>query len=151
MVKKRIGFVLAVLSAVVVLSISLVTAKNAVQDDANLEQTTLQVSNLSCGSCLATIEGELRKITGMVEMSADLSRGMVTVGHTPEFAKEQIALVITEAGYPARVLSGAELAGSNVGPGSEAPRGFGCGSGRGCGSGGCGVTPPPSAQKGPNS
>jgi copper chaperone len=151
MVKKKIGIVLAMLSAVVVLSISLVAAKNASQGDGSLEQTTLQVSNLSCGSCLATIEGELRKVNGMVEMSADLSRGLVTVGHTPALVKEQIALVITEAGYPAKVLSSAELAGKNIGQGSSASSGSGCGSGRGCGSGGCGLTPPVNAPQGPKS
>lgn len=142
MAKKKIAIMLGLLGAALVLSISFVTAKSGNTYKGELEQTTLQVSNLSCGSCLATIEGELQKYEGMVEMSADLSRGLVTVGHTADFGEEQIAQAITAVGYPARVVSEVDLAAlAAKGQGDGAFRGSGCGS-RGCGTGGCGSIPP---------
>ena len=149
-------FITAGLFAAAVLSISLVAANNARQasapeavaaqayDEADVSRTIFQVSNLSCGSCLATIQEELDKYDGMVGMEADLGTGLITVGHTSQFPGPQVAEAITQAGYPARLAS-AELVqvlqqrAANGGGGRS-----GCGSGGsgGCGSGGCGTRPP---------
>jgi len=106
-----------------------------------VQQTIFKVSNLSCGSCLYTIEGELKKYDGMLGMGADLSQGLVSVSHSADFTDEKIAQVITEAGYPAQVLGQAELNQPSQAPGApQQVRRGGCGSGAGggCGSGGCG-------------
>lgn len=138
--KTGLGVIVGAIAIVVVLSISFVAAKN----DSTVEQggleTTLQVSRLSCGSCLATIEGELRKFDGMLGMRADLARGLVTVRHTEVLAPAKIAEVVTAAGYPAELVADA---GAKV-PATGVASGSGCGSGRGCGPGGCGlpVVPP---------
>lgn len=139
MEKKKIGLAVGLLVAAVVLSISLVTAKNGRLDTPDIEQTTFQVSNLSCGSCLATIEEELRKYEGMVEMSADLGLGLVTVGHTSELGGPQIAEAITLAGYPARYVTADEVQALQAGvpAGGVGRSGCGGGAGGGCGSGGC--------------
>ena len=105
-------------------------------------ETTLQVARLSCGSCLATIEGELRKFDGMLGMRADLSQGLVTVSHTEALTPEKIAEVVTSAGYPAKLVDVAD-SGAKV-PATAAGGGSGCGSGRGCGPGGCGLPVAPS-------
>jgi copper chaperone CopZ len=126
--------IIGVLAIVAVLSIFLVAAKNDKSVDKNAMETTLQVARLSCSSCLATIEGELRKFDGMLAMRSDLSRGLVTVSHTGAFTPEKIAEVVTAAGYPARLVADS---GVNV-PATGASGGSGCGSG--CGPGGCGRT-----------
>ena len=108
----KIIAILFCLFSAVVLSFSLVTAKDDKETlvKGDLEQTIFQVSNLSCGSCLAHIQEELQKYQGLGEISADLSKGLVAVDHTADFDKEAIAQAITAAGYPARLLSEPELA-----------------------------------------
>ncbi len=140
--KIKSGVIIGAIAIVAVLSISFVAAKNGKTVESNGLETTLQVSRLSCGSCLAVIEGELRKFDGMLGMRADLSRGLVTVNHTEVFAPEKIAEVVTGAGYPAKLVDVAD-SGAKV-PATGAFGGSGCGSGRGCGPGGCGlpVAPP---------
>lgn len=138
----KLGVVLGALMVVAVLSISFVAvARNAGTTEAakqteGTKQTTLQVSNLSCGSCLYNIEAELTKLDGMFGMQGDLARGLVTVSHTEALVSGKIAAVITDLGYPARVLEG-EVAGGKV---ADTGAYSGC---RGCGPRGCGIAPPP--------
>lgn len=145
--KKKVGVAISLLVGAVVLSISLVTAKNSGVFAVDVIESSYQVSNLSCGSCLGTIEQELRKYDGMVNMTADLSTGLVTIGHTAELPDRAIAVAITEAGYPARLLNAedAQILQRRAASGTGRAGG-GCGSGGGgCGSGGCGFpqqTPP---------
>ncbi|MDF1577913.1 MAG: heavy metal-associated domain-containing protein [Desulfobulbales bacterium] len=140
--KTRFGVLIGAVAIVAVLSISLVAANSNKARKENALETTLQVSRLSCGACLASIEGELRKFDGMLGMRADLAQGLVTVSHTDSFAPQQIAATVTAAGYPARVVDIAEF-GDAVQPAGNS-RGYGCGSGSGCGPSGCGlpIAPP---------
>jgi copper chaperone CopZ len=140
--KTKFGVIAGAIAIVAVLSISFVAAKNDRAVNKNGLETTLQVSRLSCGSCLATIEGELRKFDGMLGMRADLSQGLVTVSHTEVFTPEKIAEVVTAAGYPAKLVDVAD-SGARV-PETGVFGGSGCGGGRGCGPGGCGlpIAPP---------
>lgn len=123
------------LVGVVGLSISLVTAKNSGLFAGELISSSFQVSNLSCGSCLGTIEQELRQYDGMVTMDADLASGLVTIGHTKAFPEQAIAVAIAEAGYPARIIGDRDKEFLRNRPATGA--GSGCGSG--CGSRGCGL------------
>lgn len=150
MEKKKIGLAVGLLVAALALSISLVTAKNTRLDLQDIEQTTFQVSNLSCGSCLGAIEEELNKYAGMVEMSADLGLGLVTVGHTSELAGPQIAEAITWLGYPARYVTAEQVRALQAGAaaGGAGRTGCGGGAGGGCGSGGCSVPPPARPERG---
>jgi copper chaperone CopZ len=144
---RKLAVVASVLALAAVISISLVAAKNSgTENRKDLLATTLEVSRLSCGSCLATIEAELRKFDGMVEMQGDLFKGQVVVGHTPELTPEKIAAVITDLGYPAKVLESraASAAGAVFQPGTGG--GAGC---QGCGPRGCALpVPPPAPEKG---
>ncbi|MDT8336050.1 MAG: heavy metal-associated domain-containing protein [Desulfurivibrionaceae bacterium] len=135
----RFGVLIGAIAIVAMLSISFVAANSDKARNENALETTLQVSRLSCGSCLATIEGELRKFDGMLDMRADLGRGLVTVSHTELFPPPEIAKAVTAAGYPARVVDTAKSGGPTPPAGNS--RGSGC---SGCGPAGCGlpVTPP---------
>jgi len=140
--KIKFGIVAGVFAVLAILSITYVGARG-VRGVNDVEETTFQVSRLSCGSCLATIEGELRRYDGMVGMRADLARGLVTVSHTEEFTPEQIAAAITGAGYPAEVADVSGQAGQAP-TDSGNVQGYGCG--RGCGSRGCAFPAAPPEQ-----
>jgi len=102
---------------------------------AGVQRTSYLVSNLSCSSCLATIEAELKGLPGTIGMDADLQRGRVVVDHQPELSYEKIATSITNAGYPAKVDWTATVPDQNAtrySPNSKFSSG--------CGSGGCGVS-----------
>lgn len=70
-----------------------------------VNRTTLQVSNLSCSSCLANIAAELQKIPGTYGMNGYLSRGIVIVDHSDALDNNIIAAAISKLGYPARILA----------------------------------------------
>ena len=67
--------------------------------------TTMQVSNLSCSSCLANIEAELQNMVGTVGMTGDVAKGLVAVEHRDTVAAADIAAAISGLGYPARIVS----------------------------------------------
>jgi copper chaperone CopZ len=85
------------------------TVWKAAPADSTVSRTTLQVSNLSCTSCLANIAAELRKLSETYGMTGYLSRGIVIVDHTDTLENSRIAAVISGLGYPARVLSTNEI------------------------------------------
>jgi copper chaperone CopZ len=72
---------------------------------AKVVRTSLQVSNLSCSSCLTNIASELQGLTGTVGMTGDLTRGIVVVDHLQTMPGEKIAASISRIGYPARIIS----------------------------------------------
>ena len=149
--KTKIGVLAGVLALVIIMSISYVAANNSrdgsviADNTRDLTETTLQVSNLSCGSCLGNIEAELSKSAGMVGMSADLGKGLVAIRHTDELSPEKIASTITGIGYPAKVLV-SQASNTRAPSVLGDPRATsGC---SGCGPRGCGLTPPqPSPEK----
>jgi copper chaperone len=97
---------------------------------ANLQQTTLEVSNLSCGSCLSRIDDTLKAYTGYSKLGADLRRGIVVVEHEASLEEQVIAKAITDIGYPAKVVAGKELT-EKPGLFTDQGAGYGC-----CGGGG---------------
>jgi copper chaperone CopZ len=84
---------------------------------ANLKQTTFEVSNLSCGSCLSRIDDTLKGYAGYSKLGADLRRGIVVVEHESVLKGQIIAKAITDIGYPAKVVTEKEI--------SKAPNLFG--------------------------
>lgn len=92
-------------------------------------RTTLAVERITCGACLRVIDAELRKVPGILGMTADLPTRRVTVDHDPEVTPAEVAAAITGAGYPAQVVESQNL------PRNAAKlfqRGPGFGSGPGC-------------------
>lgn len=145
--KAKLSLITGAIVVLVVLSISfVVAAKNSGNSGQDLQETTLQVSNLSCGSCLATINGELRQYEGMAGLDADLAKGIVVVSHTEELSPQKIAATISDLGYPAKVIVSQASGGRAFeGVGSRGAAG-GCG---GCGSSGCALpAPQPAPEKG---
>jgi copper chaperone CopZ len=100
---------------------------------AGVQRTSYIVSNLSCSSCLATIEAELKGLSGTIGMDADLQQGRVIVDHQPELDNEKIALAITNVGYPAEVDWTATVPDKNVTRYQQRSE-----YSSGCSSGGCG-------------
>jgi len=112
------------------------TAWKAAPASGTVSRTTLQVSNLSCTSCLNTIAEELRTIPETYGMDAYLSRGIVIVDHAPTYDNNKIATAISGLGYPAKVVSTDEIpaqkafsdASNNGSPDQVARSGIGCNS-----------------------
>jgi copper chaperone CopZ len=85
------------------------TAWKAAPATGTISRTTLQVSKLSCTSCLANIAAELGKLADTYGMNGYLSRGVVIVDHADSLQSSRIATIITDLGYPARVLATNEI------------------------------------------
>ena len=112
------------------------TAWKAAPATGTISRTTLQVSNLSCTSCLANIAAELQKMDETYGMNGFLSRGIVIIDHTNALENNKLAEAISGLGYPARVIASNEIpvqkaftSTPNNGPGVQAANaGSGCGS-----------------------
>ena len=85
------------------------TAWKAAPATGTISRTTLQVSNLSCTSCLNNIAAELRKLSETYGMNGYLSRGIVIVDHTNALDTSRIAAIISGLGYPARAVATNEV------------------------------------------
>jgi copper chaperone CopZ len=100
-----------------------------------VQRSNFIVGNLSCTSCLATIEAELKGVPGALGMDADLRSGRVTVDHMSSLNYEQIATTISNLGYPAKVDWSATLPEQYTNRFAQQSRYR-----SGCSSGGCGVS-----------
>jgi len=94
-----------------------------------VSRTTLAVDHITCGACLRVIDAELRKVPGILGMSADLPSRRVTVDHDQEVTPAEVAAAITGAGYPARVEESLSVSRNEA---RLFQRGPGFGSGPGC-------------------
>jgi len=99
-------------TAISILLLSFILAAYA--NAATVKRSCFIVDNLSCTSCLATIEAELKGLPGTIGMDANLQKNRVTVDHQPELDSEKIALAITNVGYPAEVDWTATVPDQNV-------------------------------------
>lgn len=78
---------------------------------ASVETLELTVEGMHCASCVARIEGALRKVSGVVSASVDLLSGHVIVGlSSPHVKPGTLVAAIEETGYRAEVREAAELA-----------------------------------------
>jgi len=68
-----------------------------------VKRTSLNVANLSCSSCLATIEAQMKKVDGALGMNGNSRLGLVVIDHRSEIDGDAIAAAITSLGYPAKV------------------------------------------------
>lgn len=133
---KKINFILGIL----LLCLGFAAAAYA----ASVKRSNFVVNNLSCTSCLATIEAELKGVPGALGMDADLRRGRVTVDHLSSLDHDQIAAVISNLGYPAAMEWTATVPDQYTNRFAEQSRYR-----SGCSSGGCGSSagPGPTAWK----
>jgi copper chaperone len=59
------------------------------------------VPNISCGHCVATIERELRTVSGVKDVVGDLNTKQVAVGYEDESVLPRVEEMLKEIGYPA--------------------------------------------------
>lgn len=73
---------------------------------ANPQVVVLQVKNMTCPACAITIERALDKVDGVsaVKVDSDASKVEVTID-TERATVDQVAVAVTNAGFPARVAS----------------------------------------------
>lgn len=66
--------------------------------------TELNVSNLSCGSCVSNVKDALSRLDGIGQVDVSVTSGRGQVTYDPRLVSaEQIAQTVTDAGYPASV------------------------------------------------
>jgi len=94
----------------IILFLFLVLFSTATAFGGTVKRTSLRVDNLSCTSCLATIEEGLMGLGGALGMTGDIRTGIVIVDHEPALTDETIAKAITGIGYPATVDWNADIA-----------------------------------------
>ena len=64
-------------------------------------QTTLEVSDMSCGACVEHVRDAL-SIDGVTNVHVDLEGGRVTVTHDPTIAAGRLVAALEQAGYGAK-------------------------------------------------
>jgi copper chaperone CopZ len=57
-----------------------------------------QVTGMTCGHCVNSVQGEVGKVAGVRSVEVDLASGRVTVSGDG-FTDEQIGAAVDEAGY----------------------------------------------------
>ncbi|HEY6581525.1 MAG TPA: cation transporter [Rubrobacter sp.] len=63
-------------------------------------EKTLNVPDMSCGHCKATVEGELNALPGIEKANADIAKGTVEVSYAEgTVTSEDLKRAIEEAGY----------------------------------------------------
>ena len=61
---------------------------------------TFNISNISCGHCVATIQNELQELGGVTNVEGDPEGKTITVSWSPPATTSQIEDKLTEIGYP---------------------------------------------------
>ena len=91
--------------AVAALSLSLSTFFALTNAEAGeIHTATLAVKGMTCSTCPLTVKLALGKQPGVSEVSVDYKAQSASVKFDPEKVKaEQLAAVVTEAGFPATV------------------------------------------------
>ncbi|HQR43610.1 MAG TPA: heavy metal-binding domain-containing protein, partial [Gemmatales bacterium] len=62
-------------------------------------KTTINVPGVTCGGCVETIEGALRKVAGVSTAKVDLERKLVEIEHDAATTPTQLLKAIEQAGY----------------------------------------------------
>lgn len=83
-------------------------------------ETVLAVSGMTCGSCEKAIKGEVGKLAGISEVSADHAAGIVTVSYTPSAeAIGDISAAIERLGFTVEGENGVAAAPPEAAPAAE--------------------------------
>ena len=88
----------------------------------DMSEINLDVSGMTCGSCVKHVTNALKPLDGVQDVSVDLATGKVKVTRTTEKTDDIIA-ALTEDGYPAKL---------DAGETTEPKQGGGCGGGCKC-------------------
>ena len=69
-----------------------------------LKTVTLDVQNMTCGTCPVTVKKSLEKVSGVGAVKIDFAQKTATVTYDPDRVQpEALTLVTTNAGYPSAV------------------------------------------------
>ncbi|WP_206478769.1 cation transporter [Kocuria sp. KRD140] len=64
--------------------------------------TTVNVSGMTCGHCVASVKEELAEVPGVASVAVDLNAGgvsPVTIESSRELTSDEISAAVEEAGY----------------------------------------------------
>lgn len=67
-----------------------------------MQETTLQVTQMSCKRCVAHVNRALSAIDGVGQIEVELRRGIVRIRHAPELTAAELAERVSKAGYPSQ-------------------------------------------------
>ncbi len=65
-------------------------------------KATIKVDNIKCGGCANSIHKSLASVNGVFGADVDLEAGEITVDHTDEVTRVQLAAKLLSMGYPER-------------------------------------------------
>lgn len=71
----------------------------------NKLSTTLDVSGMSCPSCIRHINAALRDLEGVEDVEVKLADGRVVVQHTADAKTEAMVAALEEAGYESQLAA----------------------------------------------
>ena len=95
---------------------------NPIDKGIEMSEIKLDVSGVTCGSCVKHVTNALKPLDGVEDVSVDLATGKVKVTRTTDKADDLIAALV-EDGYPAQLDAGVT---------NQAKQGGGCGGGCSC-------------------
>jgi copper chaperone CopZ len=65
-------------------------------------QTTLNTHGIKCHGCATTARAAVEKLPGVEKVEFDLPGKTVTVTHAGDVARDELAEVLTKAGFPSQ-------------------------------------------------
>lgn len=78
-----------------------------------MEKVVLQVRGMTCGACTGIIRAEVKKLDGVMSVTADYEKGMATVEYIKgKVTVEQIVAAINKTGFKASMPAPAAPGGS---------------------------------------
>ncbi len=87
-----------------------------------MREINLDVSGMTCGSCVKHVANALKPLDGVQDVSVDLATGKVRVTRATDKTDDLIATLVKD-GYPAQL---------DAGTASQVKQGRGCGGGCSC-------------------
>ena len=63
------------------------------------EQSTWQVTGMTCGHCAASVSEEIREIPGVEDVAVTVETGTVVVTSTGPLERSAVDAAVAEAGY----------------------------------------------------
>jgi copper chaperone len=69
----------------------------------NQRDTTLNVSGMSCGSCVRHVTSALQAVPGVSKVNVQLKAGIVQVSHGESASLDELLDAVREAGYEPRL------------------------------------------------
>ena len=79
-----------------------------------MNEILMEVTGMTCGSCVRHVTGALKAVDGVEDVAVDLASGRVAVRGRPGTAPTRLTSALADAGYPARIVEG--VASSSAAP-----------------------------------